>query len=192
MTRLQRDDTEERYRNAIDPRWARPETILTPRFALAPLRRPEFEAYLYAYDEFQRAWRLPEPSAPLLYYERRALQALYLKGLAYDAANYVWGTLWLALDRASGVETARLFYKGAPRLRAVEVAYSVRRAARNSGVMTETLRAACEWLRARDDADVMLAETTVKNAASQRVLEKVGFQRARATKAYLLWRWTAR
>ena len=179
--------TTEREPDFSNPSWSRADAIITPRFTIAPLRRPEFEAYLYAPDDLAQAWRLDAPLERPPQYQRRAFEALYCKGLAYDAENYVWGTLWLIVERATARVVGRLCYKGAPRNDAVEFAYATDRTERNRGVMTEALLGACRWLTERADVEFAFAETTRKNVASQCVLIKAGFDRVKEGKDTILW-----
>ncbi len=57
----------------------------------------------------------------------------------------------------------------------VEIRYATNQDRRDRGVATEAGGAFVAWLLARPDVRVVLAECLVTNAASVRVLEKVGF-----------------
>jgi ribosomal-protein-alanine N-acetyltransferase len=68
----------------------------------------------------------------------------------------------------------------------VEIGYGVCQSCQGRGVATEAVGALCDF--ARRGARVVLADTDRENVASQRVLEKSGFQTCGETDDLLLWR----
>ena len=70
--------------------------------------------------------------------------------------------------------TARCF-KGLPADGCPEIGYGILEPFWGRGYATEIVRAACLWALTRDDVNAVLAETAPDNAASQRVLAKIGF-----------------
>ena len=72
-------------------------------------------------------------------------------------------------------------FKGFPESGAPEVGYGLDADYRNRGYATEGVAALCRWALAQPGVTGIEAETAPDNAASQRVLEKLGFQPTGAT-----------
>jgi RimJ/RimL family protein N-acetyltransferase len=43
--------------------------------------------------------------------------------------------------------------------------------------MTESVKTFCEWALANKNVEIVIAETEIENAASQKVLERCGFKK---------------
>ena len=111
---------------------------------------------------FPQAW----PGDALVFFPALA----QLKSDAPDA----WGGT--AIERASGVAIGMLGGKGGPDdAGRIEIGYGLIPEAWGQGYATESVRALTLWLLARSEVQIVAAETSVENFASQRVLEKCGF-----------------
>ncbi|ADV68679.1 GNAT family N-acetyltransferase [Deinococcus maricopensis] len=85
------------------------------------------------------------------------------------------------VDRASHEAVGQLGMKGGPDAAGhVEIGYGLTPDARGRGLATEAVGALCAHLLSQDVIRAVTAETTPENAASQRVLQKVGFRQTGA------------
>jgi len=144
------------------PTTAAPVTLETDRLTIRPLEPPELRALIEA-----------EPSAEL----REAYGEMLQAGLEH-LSDWIWYTAW-NLYRHTAPDTAigNLGFKGAPLRGAVEIGYGMEPPYERQGYMTEAAAAAIAWAFAHG-ADAVEAETDPDNAASQRVLAKLGFVRS--------------
>ena len=103
------------------------------------------------------------------------------------AANAGWG-IWLILLPAEGMLAGDIGFKGSPDAEGtVEMGYSVLPAFQGRGIATEAARSLVAWAQAQPRVRRVVAECLANNAASARVLEKVGFQRSGERDDLLLW-----
>ena len=68
-----------------------------------------------------------------------------------------------------------------------EIGYGLSVPARGQGLGTEAVAVLCAWLEQQDDVLRVVAEVEVGNEASQRLLARLGFDRADATPPYERW-----
>lgn len=145
-----------------------PERIDTDRLALRPFHLADVDDVLeYASDpEWARFMRTPpygRTDAERAVAAQLTLPWMTRPNWAFDLDGTVIGGLTLLLDLEN---------------RSAEVGYSVGRAYWNRGFCTEALRAVLDVAYAsHDELNRIHARTDPANAASQRVLEKVGMSR---------------
>src|ERR1700722_7124264 len=97
-----------------------------------------------------------------------------------------WG-LYVVVENASGMSIGGVGFVTAPNeLGEVEIGYGICQSSQGKGVATEAALAMCEI--ARGGASALLAETVLDNLASQRVLEKTGFQIVDQSGDLIHWR----
>lgn len=96
-----------------------------------------------------------------------------------QAANYdpeSWGGT--VIDRAEGVAVGQIGTKGQPDAAGdIEIGYGINPSYWNRGYASEAVGALVEFLLDQPTVRRVLAETRTDNAASIRVLEKIGFAR---------------
>jgi RimJ/RimL family protein N-acetyltransferase len=98
-----------------------------------------------------------------------------------------WG-VWLVVARDEGVVVGTAGFKGPPTDRhTVETGYGIEPAYRNRGFASEALTALVRWALGRNGVACVVAECERENAASIRVLEKVGFRRVGERGSMLDW-----
>lgn len=98
-----------------------------------------------------------------------------LRGSQEHPAQRLWYTAWLITLR-NGATLGDLCFKGPPKQGAVEIGYGLRQEAWGKGYATEAAEAAIAWAFSQPGVYDVTAETDPGNAASQRVLQKLGFQ----------------
>ena len=119
-----------------------------------------------------------------------AILPRYADALARDTRQFGWGP-WLAIDAATNAVVGDLGFKGPPaEKRTVEIGFETISTVRNRGVATEAARSLVAWALSHDDVDAVLAECQRGNAASERVLEKVGLRRRGTRGTVVTWQVT--
>jgi [ribosomal protein S5]-alanine N-acetyltransferase len=98
---------------------------------------------------------------------------------AWSGLDQAWGHRQV-VERASGMVVGGIGFLGPPDLGEVEVGYGIVPSRQGRGYATEALCAMVTMAWAHLGVTAVVAGTERGNAASQRVLEKAGFQRAGA------------
>lgn len=137
------------------------ERICTPRLFAEPMTAEELAAL--AADV-----RAADPELAEAYGEM-------LDGCRKYPAQYLFYTAWRITAREDGEMVGDFCFKGLPADGCPEIGYGILEPFWGRGYATEIVRAACLWALTRDDVNAVLAETAPDNAASQRVLAKIGF-----------------
>ena len=104
----------------------------------------------------------------------RAAYGEMLECSAAHPAQRQWYAAWL-IARPTGERIGDLCFKGLGDDGAVEIGYGLLPAWQGKGYATEAVTAAVAWAAAQPGVRKIEAETEPDNAASQRVLAKVGF-----------------
>lgn len=106
--------------------------------------------------------------------------------IAFASDAMPWG-LYVIVEESSGLSIGGIGIKSTPNERGeVEIGYGVCHSFQGRGVATQAVLAICDV--ARNGATTILAETERGNVASQRVLEKCGFQVVDANDQMVRWR----
>lgn len=117
----------------------------------------------------------------------REFLPLYAWQLQADPAQLGWG-IWLMIHAAERTVIGDAGFKGKPGgEETVEIGYSVLPAYRGQGFATEAARALVEWALAQQGVRRIIAECSPDNAASIRVLEKLGMQGRDVDGGILRW-----
>jgi [ribosomal protein S5]-alanine N-acetyltransferase len=109
--------------------------------------------------------------------EKQQLSAEWLARLAASAAVDPWVHGYSLVQRGSAVVVGTCGFKGAPADGVVEIAYGVSAEKRNRGYATEAAAALVAYAFECAEVSVVRAHTLPNSAASQRVLDKCGFER---------------
>jgi RimJ/RimL family protein N-acetyltransferase len=118
--------------------------------------------------------------------ELQGLLDLYAGWLRDDPGVLGYGP-WIAVDRASNAIVGGAGFVGRPREGQVELGYGIAPEARKRGYATEAARGVVEWALAQPGVERVVAGCDPDNAASIRVLEKLGFERAGTEDGQLRW-----
>lgn len=151
--------------------------IETPRLTLLPLT-PE-QLRLHIADDYQLEASLglrkghrvvTEPVLSIITY-------FALPRLNDPANDPMYYTIWIATDREKKQIVAHAKFKGEPdEIGAVEIGYGTYPAFERQGYMTEMVGGLVGWAGRQPGVRRVVADTEVGNVASERVLEKNGFQ----------------
>ena len=111
----------------------------------------------------------------------------YAQQLEADPSLLGWG-IWLMIHRAERTIIGDLGFKGRPdREGTVEIGYSVVPAYRRQGYAFEAVQALIGWAFAQQGVKRIIAECTIDNAPSIRILEKLGMHRLGIDGSLLKW-----
>ncbi|RYG52921.1 MAG: N-acetyltransferase [Chitinophagaceae bacterium] len=166
-----------------------PAVIETERLLIAALDLEQFENYIKAGNELERALGLREghrivSEALLEMIEQFSLPAMQKA----DGDNYYFFTLWIVVDKSANQLVAELGFKGIPNTRGeVEIGYSTFPAFQQRGYMTEAVGALCDWCAGKAGIKSVTGETKTDNEPSQRVLQRNGFTLVSKRDNMLIW-----
>jgi RimJ/RimL family protein N-acetyltransferase len=118
--------------------------------------------------------------------ELQGLLDLYAGWLRDDPEVLGFGP-WVAIERAGRNVVGSAGFVGTPRAGEVELGFGIAPAARKQGYATEAAGALAAWALARPGVERVVARCDPDNAASIRVLEKTGFERAGTDGEQLRW-----
>jgi ribosomal-protein-alanine N-acetyltransferase len=97
--------------------------------------------------------------------------------------------VWVMVEAATNSVVGDIGFLGPPdEAGEVEIGYSVVPSRRNRGYASEAVAALTRWAFQRRDLRAVVAGTDSDNAASQRVLERAGFERTGADGTEVRWR----
>jgi ribosomal-protein-alanine N-acetyltransferase len=98
-----------------------------------------------------------------------------------------WG-VWMVVRRDNGKTIGDAGFKGPPDSAAVvEIGYGIAPEAQNQGFATEAIRGLIDWAFHTGKVERVIAECTHSNAASIKVLEKLGMHRTGSDEELLFW-----
>ena len=98
-----------------------------------------------------------------------------LEGSLSHPEDREWYAMWM-IEKTDGTHVGDLCFKGFDPGRNPEIGYGILDAHRGRGYASEAVGLALEWAFRHPGVTAVEAETDPENAASQRVLEKCGFQ----------------
>lgn len=108
--------------------------------------------------------------------EMRQAYREMLEGCKRDPENRIWYAPWKMIRKDLQVYVGDFCFKGPQKDGAVEIGYGVLPKFEGIGYTTEAVKAITQWAFEQKDVRFVEAETDPENKASQRVLEKCGFQ----------------
>lgn len=136
------------------------ERLLTPRLVIEPMTESELLALI-------ESCRISDPELSEAYTDM-------LSGCRAHPEQRLWYTAWrIALP--GGTMAGDLCFKGLPESGRPEIGYGIIAEFQGRGYATEAVGAACKWALAHPGVTAVEAETAPGNAASRRVLKKLGF-----------------
>jgi ribosomal-protein-alanine N-acetyltransferase len=120
---------------------------------------------------------------------RRAIGIMIEKMSRVTVELHPWHTYWLLVIAAQRCGVGLAGFKGEPDKQGeVEISYGIVPAQRSQGYITEAVQALIAWALRDPACRSVVADTTIDNVASNRVLAKVGMHVFRETADALFWR----
>lgn len=149
----------------------------TDRLILVPLSLENFKLYLENRSKMEENLGVKISGEKTSDEKKKIFQKPYEKAKA-DRKNHLWYTHWQVISKEKNRIVCGITFKGGPNEQGeVEIGYGTRNGFKNKGYMTETVKKLSQWALKQDKVKKVIAETNINNIASQRVLEKSGFNK---------------
>ncbi|MCR2805573.1 GNAT family N-acetyltransferase [Paenibacillus soyae] len=110
----------------------------------------------------------------------------YLDQVRDDPTTIGWG-VWFVQQKESLQVIGDIGFKGKPHQRTVEVGYGMQPSHHNKGFATEAVSGLLHWAFSTGLVDRVIAECSVDNGPSFRVLEKVGMKQVSVSDGMIYW-----
>lgn len=118
-----------------------------------------------------------------------AFEQTILPSVADPSTNYLFSTLWTAIDKQEKCMVGDLCFVGEPNdAGEVEIGYGTYPQFQGRGYMTEIVGGIVEWARTQPGVKAIIASTDKANVASYTVLMKNTFVMVGETETMLSWR----
>lgn len=160
--------------------------IETSRLRVFPLPLEQLRLWAEDLPALERQLDCPYRGVPI---EGAALHnARRILALAGEGPISPYRSVWMLVQREEGVIIGSAGFKGPPdRKGEVEIQYAMGKDYRRRGYMTEAVEAICRWALEQPGVAHITAETDLVSYPSQRILERLGFQKYREEET-LWWR----
>ena len=161
-------------------------SIETSRLRVFPLPLAQLRLWAEDLPALERSLGYAYRGVPV---EKALGDARRLLAAAEEAGESPYRTVWLMLvQREEGVIIGSAGFKGGPDEKGeVEIRYAMGKDYRRRGYMTEAVKAICCWALEQPEVAHITAETDLVSYPSQRILERLGFQKYREEET-LWWR----
>jgi [ribosomal protein S5]-alanine N-acetyltransferase len=150
--------------------------IETPRLRLVPLSKRQLGLCLHNLSAFELELGFPFARDVVDTSVLRALGMKIKKMELADPSTHEWYTYWLLVLKEEAIGAGLVGFKGYPdETGSTEIGYGISPRFQKKGYMTEAVRGLVDWAFAHPFC-ITVTATTVKNPASNRLLEKLGAQ----------------
>lgn len=162
--------------------------IETLRLTLKPLTYDQLLKYIRCDHSLEAELGL-NPSMRTMTPELvEALEQTILPHVTDPARNYLFNTLWTAIDRDAQQMVGDLCFVGEPNEAGeVEIGYGTYPEFQGQGYMTEMVSGMVAWAKAQPGVKAIIASTDATNVASYRVLQKNNFVQTGDGDGVLKW-----
>ncbi len=162
-------------------------SIDTLRLRIFPLTPEQVRLWVEDLPALERELGCSYRGIPL---EERPLEALrrLLAQAEGDPCRQPYCTPWMLVHKEDRTIIGSAGFQGPPDSRGeVEISYAMGTTYRRQGYMTEAVEAICRWALSQPGVAHITAETDLVSYPSQRILERLGFQKYRHEET-LWWR----
>ncbi|MCI8907971.1 MAG: GNAT family N-acetyltransferase [Angelakisella sp.] len=160
-------------------------SIETSRLRVFPLPLAQLRLWAEDLPALERSLGYAYRGVPV---EKALGDARRLLAAAEEAGESPYRTVWMLVQREEGVIIGSAGFKGGPDEKGeVEIRYAMGKDYRRRGYMTEAVKAICCWALEQPEVAHITAETDLVSYPSQRILERLGFQKYREEET-LWWR----
>lgn len=120
-----------------------------------------------------------------------ALRETILPAVQNPANNYLYHTLWTAFTRDTKIMVGDLCIVGAPNEKGeIEIGYGTYPEFQGLGYMSEIVQGIISWAETQSEIKAIVANTTVDNIASLKVLERNQFVNTQVVGEQSFWKYT--
>ena len=162
--------------------------IETPRLTLRPLTYDQLLKYIRCDHSLEQELGLNPSDRTMEPALVEAFEQTILPNVADPDKNYLFNTLWTAIDRQAQQMIGDLCFVGEPNgAGEVEIGYGTYPEFQGRGYMTEMVSGMVAWAKAQPGVKAIIASTDATNVASYRVLEKNQFIQIGEAEGLLKW-----
>ncbi|WP_283607909.1 GNAT family N-acetyltransferase [Faecalispora anaeroviscerum] len=159
--------------------------IQTERLELIPLTPHQLKRWIQDIHALEKELSCSYKAEPMEGFFLDIVKA-QLKAAEKDSENYVWHSFWFLIRKSDRVVVGSADFKDIPKENGeVEIGYGLGKEYEHNGYMTEATKAMCDWALEQGAVSTVIAETDLEGFASQKILERCGFQKEK--QAETLW-----
>lgn len=149
----------------------------TERLEVIPLSLEQLKLWVSDMDAFEKELNCTYKGQPLVgFIMNHVLEQI--EDIKNDEPNYMFYTTWLMILKANRIAVGSAAFKGIPDLHEeIEIGYGLGEEFEHHGFMTEAVNELCKWGLNQEEVKHIIAETDLDGYASQRILERNGFER---------------
>ena len=162
--------------------------IETPRRTLLPLTRDQLRLHVADTTRLEVSLGLEKGHRKVVEPLTSVIVHFTVPRLRDPARDPLYHTVWIAIDRQNRQIVADAKFKGEPdETGTVEIGYGTYPAFQRQGYMAEMIGGLMRWAGDQPGVLRIVADTDAENVASQKVLEKNGFQLFDQVEDMLWW-----
>ena len=165
--------------------------IETKKLHIKPLTYQQLVKYIKADESLEQELQLNSNArmVPEILKEKMTLNIL--PKVANTAINYLYVTLWTAINKEENWMVCDVCFKGEPNDKGeIEIGYGTQPQFQGKGFMKEAVGGMIIWAKTQLNVKSVYAETLKDNIASFTILEKNNFVKVGETETYFQWRLT--
>ena len=163
-------------------------TIDTPRLRIFSLSLDQLRLWAEDLPALERELGYAYRGGPIEERPLAGIQKLLACGRTAPPHQQPYCTAWMLVQKEDQAIIGSAGFKGPPDQNGeVEISYAMGTGYRRKGYMTEAVEAICRWALSQPEVTHITAETDLVSYPSQRILERLGFQKYRDEET-LWWR----
>ncbi|AVI65898.1 GNAT family N-acetyltransferase [Shewanella sp. WE21] len=163
--------------------------IETQRLILMPLTYDQLSKYVMADHSLETELNVNKTTMTISNELKDALEKVILPSVANPDKNYLYSTLWSAIDKQENTMIGDICFFGEPNENGeIEVGYGTYEDFRGKRFMIEALEGMIGWARKQSKVKAIIASTDKSNVASYTILERNQFIKAGETDDLFNWR----
>ncbi|GAA0077656.1 GNAT family N-acetyltransferase [Clostridium sp. CTA-5] len=151
-------------------------TIQTERLEIIPLTLNQLKLWIEDIPALERELDCSYKAEPMEGFFLEIVKNQYEITLK-DPNNYLWHSFFFLIRKYDRVVVGSADFKDIPNENGeVEIGYGLGKEFEHNGYMTEAAKAMCNWALKQNGVTNVIAETDLEGLASQKILERCGFE----------------
>jgi ribosomal-protein-alanine N-acetyltransferase len=161
----------------------------TNRLVIMPLNQTQLAKYIKCDGSLEKELGLEKSSRSISNDLQEALQNTILPSVADKSKNYLYSTIWTAINKKDNKMVGDVCFVGEPNSEGeVEIGYGMYEEFQGQGFMTEIVGGMIAWARTHPNIKAIIASTEKNNKASYKVLQKNSFEKAGENDIHFNWK----
>jgi [ribosomal protein S5]-alanine N-acetyltransferase len=163
----------------------------TKRLLIKPLTYNQLVKYIKADNSLEEELQLNSTARVVSEILKQKMTLNILPKLADATINYLYVTLWTAINKDEKCMVCDVCFKGEPNAEGeIEIGYGTQPQFQGKGYMKEAVGGMITWAKSQPNVKSIFAETLKDNSASYTILERNKFIKVGETAMYFQWRLT--